>query len=178
MRTLILALLAILSIAQDHAQEPNALLKELPQSKLTLADGIRHAAKGKDEVSISAKFELDDNRKLSLSVYTAEKGLAVDAEHNVLKELAGSPEAPQWAPETEVFKDVEHISRSATQLTLMSLSKVTLLDIIGKAEKTQKGTVFSIKPLLQDRKARFVVLIASEGKVVELNYDLMTGEEK
>jgi hypothetical protein len=100
----------------------------------------------------------------------------VDAEHNVLKELSGSPEGAKWKPEVEVFKDVPHVSRASEQLTLMSLTKVSLLDILKKAEKDQPGTVFSITPVLHDRKGEFVVLVAASGKVVDLHYDLMTGE--
>lgn len=161
--------------AQEHGQgDHSALLNALPKSKHKLADGIRQAAKS-SEVPISAKFELDDKGQLSLSVYTAEKGLTSDAEHNVLKELSGSPEKEQWSPETEVFKDVEHVARSAEQLTLMALSRFSLLDIIAKAGKQQPGTVFSIAPVVRDRKPQFVVLVAAQNKVVELTYDLMTG---
>ena len=53
-----------------------ALLALLPSSKLSLADGLKLASKGA-ESPISAKFELDDSKKLSLSVYTAEKGLVL-----------------------------------------------------------------------------------------------------
>jgi hypothetical protein len=151
------------------------LLPTLSRSKHTLAAGIKQAAAKSPEVAISAKFELEEG-KLSLSVYTAEKGLGADAEHNVLKELSGSPEAAQWKPQVEVFKDVPHVSRSAQQLALMSLSRLSLLDVLEKAEKDQRGTAFSITPVLHDRKAQFVVLVAAEGKVVELRYDLMTGE--
>jgi hypothetical protein len=139
-----------------------------------LAAGIKQAAAKAPEAAISAKFELEDG-KLSLSVYTVEKGLGTDAEHNVLKELAGSPEADQWKPETEVFKDVPHVSRASQQLTLMSLSKFSLLDILEKVEKDQHGTAFSITPVLHDRKAQCVVLVSVGGKVVEVTYDLMTG---
>jgi hypothetical protein len=151
------------------------LLPTLSKSKHTLAAGIKQAAAKATEVAISAKFELEEG-KLSLSVYTAEKGLSTDAEHNVLKELAGSPEAAQWKPGVEVFKDVPHVSRASQQLTLMSLSKFSLLDILKKVEKDQAGTAFSITPVLHDRKALFVVLVAAQGKVVKLTYDLMTGE--
>jgi hypothetical protein len=151
------------------------LIQALPKSKITLAEGIQQAAKS-PETAISAKFEFDDNGKLSLSVYTAEKGLAVDAEHNVLKELSGSPEADKWKPEVEVFKDVPHVCRASGQLVLMSLAKPSLLDIIKKAETDQPGTVFSITPVVQDRKAQFVVLVSAKDKAVELRYDLMTGE--
>jgi hypothetical protein len=151
------------------------LLQALPRSKQTLADGIKQAAAKRPEVAISAKFELEEG-KLSLSVYTAEKGLNADAEHNVLKELAGSPTGAAWKPETEVFKDVPHVSRASEQLTLLSMSKVSLLDVLTRAQKDHPGTVFSITPVLHEGKAQFVVLVAADGKVTELKYDLTTGE--
>ena len=146
----------------------------LSASKHSLEDGIRQAAKA-PEAAISAKFELDDGGKLSLSVYTAEKGLSADAEHNVLKELAGSSEAEKWTPQAEVFKDVEHVSRASQQLTLMALSPLSLVDILQKAKKDHPGTAFSVTPALRDRKAVFVVEVSDQGKTAELCYDLMTG---
>src|SRR5712691_6151173 len=104
------------------AEEPKdiqALVQALDKSKHTLLDGIRQASQG-SAAAISAKFELEDG-KLSLSVYTAEKGLAVPAEKNVLQELSGTPEQDKWSPSVEVFKDVAHISRSAEQLALMAV---------------------------------------------------------
>lgn len=156
---------------QDSKDRQDVLLKALSKSKLSLADGIRQAVTKDGEISISAKFEMEGD-ELSLSVYTAEKGLKADAEHNILKELAGNPCGDKWKPETEVFKDVKHVSRSAQQITLMSLSKCTLVDIIEKAQKKQAGIVFSITPVMKDRKGWFVVLVADEGKVVELTFDL------
>ena len=163
--------------AAEYSQaEYGPLLTVLSKSKLTLADGITQAAAKAPETAISAKFELDDHKQLSLSVYTAEKGLDTDAEHNVLKELAGSPEGERWSPEVEVFEDAAHLKRSAAQLTLMALSPHTLLDIMAKAGKEQQGTVFSITPVVEHRQAQFVVLVAAQGKVVPLRYNLMTGE--
>src|SRR5207245_6625453 len=83
------------AMAQEKENEYGALLKVLSNSKHSLADGIRQVVKS-TEVPISAKFELDDNGKLSLSVYTAENGLTTDAEHNVLTELSASPDAAAW----------------------------------------------------------------------------------
>lgn len=119
---------------------------------------------------------LTQDGALSLSVYTVEKGLAVEAEHNVLKELAGSPTGAAWKPEAEVFKDVKHVARSSQQLSLMALSSHSLLDVIKSAEKDQPGMVFSVTPVLRDRKPMFVVLVAAGGKAVEVDYDLMTGK--
>ena len=171
-----------LSVAQrartaEYSQEEyGPLLAVLSQSKLTLADGITQAAAKAPETAISAKFELDDHKQLSLSVYTAEKGLETDAEHNALKELAGSPAGDKWSPGVEVFEDAAHLKRAAAQLTLMALSPHTLLEIIAKAGKEQQGTVFSITPVVEHRQPHFVVLVAAQGKVVALRYHLITGE--
>jgi hypothetical protein len=150
------------------------LLKELPKSKLSLADGIRLKSKA-PETAISAKFELKGGR-LMLSVYTAEKGLGVDSEHNVLKEYLGSPEGSAWTPEVEVFEDVPHVARSAMQLTLLAMSPNTLLDILQRAAKDQPGTVFSVIPRSADRKQVIEVLVADQGKVNRLRYDVLTGK--
>ena len=176
--TLLLGLASTAFVAAAAEHDNAKLLAALPKSKLTLAQGIQQAAQTPAAV-ISAKFELDDKGALSLSVYTADKGLGVEPEQNVLKELAGIPEGGAWKPEAEVFKDVEHVSRSSEHLTLAALSPHPLAHIVAQAEKDQPGgTVFSITPALKDQKPVFVVLVADKGKVVELNYDLMTGQKK
>ena len=126
---LLFGLVAPAAIAgAEDSKDTQALLEALGKSKLTVLDGVRQAAKG-GAVPISAKFELEDG-KLSLSVYTADKGLSVIPEKNVLQELSGSPVAEKWAPSVEVFKDVPHVSRSSQQLTLMALGKASLFQII------------------------------------------------
>ena len=107
--------LGLLAGSAGFASDPGsdaALLKALPSSKQTLLAGILQSQAKAPETPISAKFEIDGKGQLALSVYTAEKGLGVDAEHNVLKELIGAP-GEKWTPEVEVFKDVPHVSRSA-----------------------------------------------------------------
>jgi len=156
-------------------QETAALLRALPGSKISLLEGLRQVGKG-DEAAISAKFEFDDNHKLSLSVYTAEKGVMVDAEHNVLKEFSGSPEEPAWRPQAEVFKDVPHVARAAEHLTLMSVAHFALADIVAMTQKRHKGTVFSVTPAVLAKHPVAVILIADKGKVVELDIDMVTGQ--
>src|SRR5229473_2937503 len=78
-------------------------------------------------------------------------------------------------PEVEVFKDVPHVARSSQQLTLMSLSRFTLADIVAKAQKEHQGTVFSIAPTVRNHKPVFVVLAAVKGKAVELDYNVSDG---
>src|SRR5262245_39233825 len=142
---------------QYNDEETTALLQVLNNSKLSLIDGVRQLSKG-GEVPISAKFELDDNKKLSLSVYTAETGLGQDAEHNVLKEFSGSPDQTPWSPEAEVFKDIPHVSRASEQLALMALAKQPLADSIAMAQKQHKGTVFSAMPEVQNHRPVLLVL--------------------
>jgi hypothetical protein len=176
---LVTAALALVVAPPSHAKEYNdeettALLKVLNNSKVSLADGVRQMSKG-GEAPISAKFELDDSKKLSLSVYTAEKGLAQEPEHNVLKEFSGNPEQTPWSPQAEVFKDLEHVSRASEHLTLMALSKDSLAEIIAMAQRQHAGMAFSAIPEVQNHRPVLVVLLADKGKVSEVRYDLETG---
>lgn len=159
---------------QNDDEETTALLQVLRNSKVTMAEGVQQLTKG-EEAAISAKFELDNNKKLSLSVYTAEKGLGADPEHNVLKEFAGSPEKTPWAPEAEVFKDIPHVSRASGQLSLVALAKHSLADFITMAQKQHKGIVYSAIPEVQNHRPVLIVLIADKDKVKEIRYDLQTG---
>jgi uncharacterized membrane protein YkoI len=159
---------------QYDDEETTALLQVLNNSKVGLAEGVQQLTKD-GEAAISAKYELDDNKKLSLSVYTAEKGLGEDPEHNVLKEFSGSPEKAPWAPEAEVFKDIPHVAGASGHLTLMALAKHPLVDFITMAQKQHKGKVFSAWPEVQNHRPVLVVLIADKDKVSEVRYDLKTG---
>src|SRR4051794_14367485 len=88
------------SLSRSEARDDLALCQEITKTQASLSEGILKAAKS--EAPISAKFEFDDHGKLSLSVYTAAKGVGIDAESNVLKEWAGSPEGG-WSPKAETF---------------------------------------------------------------------------
>ena len=156
--------------AEGDSKELQAVAQALIKSKLSLLEGIRQVSHG-SAAAISAKFELEDG-KMSLSIYTAEKGLAVSAEDNVLQELSGNPEEDKWTPKTEVFKDVPHAARAAEQLALMSLSRKSLSAIIDDVQKTHPGTVFSITPAIKNHKPVAVVLIAQKGKVTTVTQPL------
>lgn len=163
-----------LSLAAAEEGE-DALLAKLKDSKHSLADGIAQCEK-ESGVAISAKFEME-GEKLSLSVYAAKAGLGKDSEHNVLIELAGDPTQEGWKTETEVFADKKHLTRSAMQLTLVQLSKLTLAEAIKKAEGEQAGTVYSITPSMKDGNPVFNVKVANaEGKSVSMVVDGKTGE--
>jgi len=167
--TAVLAAIAFSALASlpaaraEDSKDTQALLETLGKSKHTLLEGLREAAKG-GAVPISAKFELEEG-KLSLSVYTAGKGLSVEPEKNVLQELSGSPESEKWTPNVEVFKDVEHVARSSEQLTLMGLGKASLADIVARVQKKQSGTVFSVTPIIRNHRPVAEVLVADQGKV-------------
>jgi uncharacterized membrane protein YkoI len=159
--------------AAEH--DDSALLARLKDSKHSLAEGIKQSEK-ENGVAISAKFEMDGD-KLVLSVYTAKAGLGNDAEHNALVELSGDATHNPWEAGVEVFEDKKHLTRSAMQLTLVQLSKLTLAEVIKKAEAAQPGTVYSITPAVKDGNPVFDVLVATaEGKSVHLSVDGKTGK--
>ena len=161
--------------AEQADAETAKLLAALPSAKFSLSSSLMQVTKG-SEVPISAKYEMDDHGKLSLSVYTAEKGLGVEPDKNVLKEVAGSPEKASWNPETEVFKDVEHVARASEHLVLNALSQKSLLALVKDASARAGGTVFSIWPAVEGRKAVFVVLVAKNDKVSTLTYEIPSGK--
>lgn len=159
--------------AAEHSDE--ALLGRLKDSKHSLADGIAQSEK-ENGVAISAKFEMK-GETLMLSVYTAKAGLGKDAEHNALIELQGDAAKNAWAPEIEVFEDKKHLTRSAMQLTLVQLSRLTLAEVIKKAAAAQPGTVYSVIPSVKDGNPVFDVMVATaDGKSVHLTVDGKSGK--
>lgn len=152
--------------AEVGNKDMQALTQALGKSKQTLLMAMRQAAEGNAAV-ISAKFEMEDG-KLSLSVYTAKKGLDVPPEDNILQELSGSPEQDRWSPTVEVFKDIPHVSRAAEHLVLTSLAHKNLVDLVVVVQKSEVGTVFSVTPTILNHKAVVVVLFAEKDKVKKL----------
>ena len=153
------------------------IISRLSESKLSLIEGIEQAEKASG-FAISAKFELEDG-KLWLSVYAAKDGREKDAEQNTLIELKGEPGAEQWKPNTEVFEDKKHLTRSAAQLTLMQPSKWSLVDIIKRASASQEGTAYSAIPAIKDgRPVVRVCFAAPGGKKATVAVDLVTGKTR
>jgi hypothetical protein len=150
-------------LAADAGKDQAALIKALPRARISMVDGLRQATKS-PEVPISAKFEFDDQGKLSLSVYTAEKGLAVDAEHNVLKELSGDPEGGQVGAEDGGIQNIPACCAIVEHLALMSLSPSSLADIVSRAQKAHPGTVFSITPAVRSHKPVFVMRLPTKAR--------------
>lgn len=162
----------ITPLAARAAESADAeTIKRLAESKHTLIEGIRQAEQA-NGTAISAKFEFQDG-KLWLSVYTAKDGRDLDAEHNTLIELKGEPNTAAWEPSTEVFKDKKHLTRSAMQLTLIQLSKMSLGDIVTNASAGQTGTAYAAIPAVKGGKAVVVVLFAlPTGKTSAVNVNL------
>lgn len=173
-----LAGLALLAFALPAmaADDYGPLLKALPSAKHNLVEVIKEVTKG-GEVPIQAKYEMDKN-DLKVGAYTAAKGLAVEPEKNVFKEYNGVATGAAWKPETEVFKDAEHLTRSASYVTLMSMTKLTLLDIVNKAVAARPGIPFEIKAYVENGSPIFAVLVAHDGTMSRLTFDLVTGSRK
>jgi hypothetical protein len=152
----------------EHA----AVVAALAGTTHTLAEGIEQVAIG-TEVPIEAKFEVEDGA-LQLSVYTAAMGLETMPEDNSFKEYKGPATQVAWAPETEVFEDFEHIARSAAYQALMSMTDVTIPQIIEVASEGG-ATVISVKPKVIDGAPVFEVFSVRNGEVVEAHYSLTDG---
>jgi uncharacterized membrane protein YkoI len=156
--------------ARQH-DEDKQLLSKLSASRHTLADAVAQAEKAAGP-AISAKFEMKGDQLL-LSVYTAKQGRDRDAEHNTLMELIGPATDATWTPETEVFADKEHIARSAMQLTLLQVSRISLTDAIRKAAAQQPGTAYSAIPSVQNGRPVVEVLVAiKDGQSKHVSVDL------
>lgn len=164
------AMFAAHPAAQGH-QEEAALLAKLASSRHSLADGVLQAEK-LGGTAISAKFEMEGDQ-LMLSVYTAKQGRDRDAEHNTLMELIAPATTDAWAPKAEVFEDKEHIARSAMHLTLMQQSRLSLSDVIKKAQSQQAGMVYSAIPSVSKGRGVVDVLVATrEGQSKHVTVDL------
>jgi hypothetical protein len=164
------------SPASPTRDDPADVAKLLGDAKVSFLDGILQAERGNGP-AISAKFEVDEG-KLVLSVYNAKKGMGLSAEYNVLTELKGDATTTKWQPTLEVFEDKAHISRAATQLTVMQLSKVFLSDLIEKAKALQSGAIYSAIPDVKGGKAVVEFLFASpSGPSVAVTLDAETGEK-
>jgi hypothetical protein len=157
--TSLIASLMITTLTHAAGSPDTETVSRLAQSKHTLVQGIRQAAKAQG-APISAKFEFEDG-KFWLSVYTAKSGIEPDAEHNTLIELKGEANAAAWSPDVEVFEDKKHLTRSAMQLTLLQQSKLDLASVVEKASANEKGVPYSAIPAVKNGKAVVVVKFAT-----------------
>jgi hypothetical protein len=134
-------------------------LTVLKQSKITMAKGLVEAEK--IGPVIEAKFELDHSGKLALSLYPISEALTVDAQRQTFKELAGDPTKSPFQGNVETFTDQEHLTRSARDLTLIQLSKVTLAQAVNQV--SHSGTVFWAIPTMRLGRAGYGLYTARNG---------------
>jgi hypothetical protein len=135
-------------------------LSILDKSAISLADGVAKVAKENGPV-IEAKFELGDDGKLSLSIYPAAKGLAMDSERNLFQELSGDPTATPFSGGLETFTDQEHLTRSSRDLTLVQLSRFGVDHAIARS--ADMGKVFWAIPTIRDNRAGYGIYALTEG---------------
>ena len=159
------------SFAAWPEEADQALIKAISGAKITLAQGIAQVAKG-TEVPTEAKYEMEDG-KLMLAVYTSAKGFDTAAEDNSFNEYGGEATSSTWVPNKEVFTDLKHIARSAQYHTLLSMTKMTIPEIVQKA--STDGTVFSVKEKVRNGKPVFEVMTVKGDTVKTTFYDLITG---
>ena len=157
--TSLIASLLLISVGYAAGSADSETVSRLGQTKHSLVQGIRQAAKT-NGAPISAKFEFEDG-KFWLSVYTAKSGIEPDAEHNTLIELKGEPNAAVWNPNVEIFEDKKHLTRSAMQLTVLQQSKMDLAAAVEKAATTAQGVPYSAIPAIKSGKPVVIVKIAA-----------------
>jgi hypothetical protein len=115
--------------------------------------------------TIEAKFELDHDGKLSLSVYPVSEGLEIDAERQKFFELAADPTGDEWAPELVEFQvpDEEHLTRSARDLTLVQTASLSLLDAVYVAEwEVPGGFVYWAIPTIRGTRSGYGVYVLDQ----------------
>lgn len=149
-----------------------ALTKAIGGAKFSLLQGIAQVARGM-EVPTEAKYEMEDS-KLMLSVYTSTKGFDTAAEDNSFIEYKGDATAAAWNPKKEVFADFKHISRAAQYHTLLSMTKMTIPNMIQKV--SAQGTVLSVKEKVHNGKPVFEVMTLQGNAVKTAFYDITTGD--
>ena len=135
-------------------------LSVLRQSKITMADALA-ASEAANGPAIEAKFEVGDDGNLSLSIYPV-KDISLDAERNSFAEQAGDPTVLPFESAISTFQvpDVEHLTRSARDLTITQAARLTLREAVAKAEATVRGGfVYWAIPTIRDTRAGYGVYV-------------------
>jgi hypothetical protein len=138
------------------------------QSKIKMSAALKQVLKTYPQV-IEAKFELDGDNKLSLSIYPTSQGKAIDPEHQDFFEVAGDPTVVPFAPTATKFDvpDEEHVTRSARDLTLVQTQQMSLLDAVQKAEaKISGGIVFWAIPTMRGTRSGYGVYVLAPNNTV------------
>ena len=135
-------------------------LSVLKTSKISMADALADSERDHGP-AIEAKFEIGDDHKLSLSIYPV-KDISLDAERNAFAEQAGDPTVKPFVSSMSEFKvpDVEHLTRSARDLTLVQTAGLNLRAAVAAAEKAVPGGfVYWAIPTIRDTRAGYGVYV-------------------
>jgi hypothetical protein len=173
---LTLTLMAMTSFAGNH--DPRAIANLLKASPVSLLQGIALAEKLSGPVT-SAKFEIGDDGKLVISIYTIPEGLGVEPEKATLTELSGDPTISPLRMAAEVFTDKEHIARAAVHMTLFQLSPLSIEQVIERAVKKVSGTPIDIRnPLIRNKRpvADVVIHDSYDDEFYVVTVDLLSGK--
>ena len=165
------------AFAGNH--DPKAIVSLLKDSKISLLQGIDQAEKTSGPTT-SAKFEVGDDGKLALSVYTVPEGFSAEPEKTTLTELSGDPTVTPYAPKPEEFADKEHIARASVHMTLFQLSKFTLKQVIQKSLWRVSGQPIDVRnPMMRNKRPVADVVIAGKnGENYLVTVDLLNGRTR
>jgi hypothetical protein len=135
-------------------------------STIKMSDALRQMLAKYPSV-IEAKFEIGDDGKLSLSIYTTGSPATMDAKRNTFFELAGDPTTGAYAPTESKFDvpDEEHVTKAARDLTLIQTQTMPLLGAVEKAESLiSGGIVYWAIPTIRGTRAGYgVYILAPDG---------------
>jgi len=168
--------------AVEHGKEGKEghekLLQMLPNSSVSLSEGVRKLMGNSTETPFVAKFKVSDKGELLLCVFVAEKGFETPIEKNVLKAISTNVEAGKWKPETASLTDSKHLAWATERFKLMSSSHESLLDALARAENDHKGaTIAAIYAMAKDGKPEFLVRYVEGHKLAEAWYDFGEGKK-
>jgi hypothetical protein len=136
-------------------------LSVLTSAKITMAEGLAQVEQAHGDV-IEAKFELGDDGKLSLSIYPVSEGVGTDAQRQKFFEAAGDPTVLPFAPELVEFTvpDVEHLTRSARDLTLVQTAAMTLRQAVDvAAQRYPSGIVYWAIPTIRGTRSGYGIYV-------------------
>jgi hypothetical protein len=173
------ALVTVSAQAFAGNHDPAAIIALMPGAKISLLEGIERA-EAASGVAVSAKFEVGDDGKLALSVYTVPEGLNVEPEAATLSELSYDPTVENSQPGVEVFADKEHLARSAAHMTIFRISRLSLSGAIQKAVWLSGGTPIDVRnpSVVQKRPVASVILFDAQRGAYTVNVDLLSGLAK
>jgi len=138
------------------------------QSRISMSSALR-AVEREHGPAIEAKFELDGDGHLSLSIYPVGEGIDVDPERNTFFELAGDPTAATFSLEQTEFTvpDEEHLTRSSRDLTLVQTARMSLRDAVQRADQSFRGSfVYWAIPTVRDSRAGYGIYLLDRRNTV------------